>query len=80
VRLLRELSRHGSELSATAFAARARLSKRIVSASLAHLSELGCIESIGGSRRVPHRIDNEHPLAAAITRRFFVEDRRFQSP
>ena len=79
VRVLRELSRHGGELSATMLVERTRLSKPSVLAALAHLSGLGYIESLGSHRQRLHRIDSKHPLASSISSLFLTEDHRFQA-
>lgn len=79
VRTLRELARHGGELSATTLVERSKLSKPSVLASLNHLTELGYVESLGTLRQRLYRIDHKHPLAPAISALFAAEDHRFQS-
>jgi predicted nucleotidyltransferase len=79
VRVLRELSRHGGELSATTLAERTKLTKPSVLASLDHLAGLGYVEVLGSLRQRLHRIDAKHPLVPAVSALFAAEDHRFES-
>lgn len=79
VRVLRELARHGGELSSTVLVGRTRLSKPSVTASLAALVDFGLVESLGWRRQALYRIDGKHPLASTMAEMFRAEDRRFQS-
>jgi predicted nucleotidyltransferase len=79
VRVLRELSRHGGELSATTLAQRSKLTKPSVLASLDHLAGLGYVEPLGTLRQRLYRIDSKHPLVPALSDLFSAEDQRFQS-
>jgi predicted nucleotidyltransferase len=79
VRVLRELSRHGGELSATALVEQSRLTKPSVLASLGHLTELGYVEALGTQRQRLYRIDGRHPLVSALSALFAAENDRFQS-
>lgn len=77
VRVLRVLSRHGGELSASALIDRTRLTRPSVLASLEQLTVLGYVEALGVSHRL-YRIDHRHPLAPALTALFAAEEQRFQ--
>jgi predicted nucleotidyltransferase len=79
VRVLRELSRHGGELSATILAERTKLTKPSVLASLDHLAGLGYVEVLGSRRQRLHRIDAKHPLVPVLSTLFAAEDLRFES-
>ncbi|GIK96234.1 MAG: hypothetical protein BroJett029_04430 [Alphaproteobacteria bacterium] len=79
VRVLRELARHGGELSATTLAQRCTLTKPSVLASLEHLTKLGYVEPLGTQRQRLYRVDAKHPLTGVISDLFSAEDQRFHS-
>jgi predicted nucleotidyltransferase len=79
VRVLRELTRHGGELSATTLTERSKLTKPSVLASLDHLAGLGYVEVLGSLHQRLYRIVAKHPLIPALSALFTAEDHRFQS-
>jgi predicted nucleotidyltransferase len=79
LRLLRELSRHGGQLSAPALVARTGLAKTSVWAGLASLDEAGVVEVAGTGRARLYSIRLNHPLRHALGTLFEAEERRFDA-
>lgn len=79
VRLLRELSRHGGQLSAPSLVARSGLGKTSVWASLAALEAAGILTSAGSGRVHLYQIRSGHPLTPALHALFEAEEQRFQA-
>ena len=77
VRVLRELVRHGGELSAPSVAMRTGLSRSSVHQTLGSLAAVGIAEAIGSGKVVLHRLRRGHPLAPAVERLFEAEEERF---
>jgi predicted nucleotidyltransferase len=77
VRVLRELSRHGGELTVSALVERTKLTRPSVLATLAALTSQGLVEALGASHRL-YRFDHSHPLAPALSALFAAEDERFR--
>jgi predicted nucleotidyltransferase len=77
VRLLRELSRHGGQLSAPSLVARTGLGRTSVWVGLANLEEMGIVESAGMGRAVLYRIRTDHPLRVPLDALFEAEEARF---
>ncbi len=78
VRVLRELARHGGQLSAPAIAARTGLARSNVWAGLATLVESGIVSAAGAGRARLYAIRSGNPLGAAIDALFESEERRFE--
>lgn len=77
VRLLRELCRHGGQLSAPLLVARTGLGKTAVWAALSALEEVGVVEMAGTGRARLHRARADHPLFPSLEALFSAEDARF---
>ncbi|HWK44246.1 MAG TPA: nucleotidyltransferase domain-containing protein [Stellaceae bacterium] len=77
VRLLRELSRHGGQLSAPLLVARSGLGKTSVWAALATLEGIHIVASAGTGRARLYRIRTDHPLFAPLDALFDAEEARF---
>ncbi|KAB0266853.1 nucleotidyltransferase domain-containing protein [Microvirga brassicacearum] len=77
VRLLRELSRYGGQLSAPSLVARTGLGRTSVWVALAALEEMRIVESAGSGRAVLYRIRTDHPLHAPLDALFEAEEARF---
>ena len=77
VRLLRELSRHGGQLSAPSLVARTGLGRTSVWVALTTLKEMRIVESAGTGRAVLYRIRTDHPLHAPLGALFEAEEARF---
>jgi len=79
VRLLRELARHGGQLSAPDLTRRTGLAKASVARGLASLEATGLVTSVGTGRSVLYRLRPDHPLSPALSALLEAEERRFQS-
>ncbi len=79
VRLLRELSRHGGQLSAPSLVQRTGLAKTSVWAGLAALEQAGAVAIAGSGRARLYNIRADHPLRAALDALFEAEERRFDA-
>jgi predicted nucleotidyltransferase len=79
VRILRELLRHGGELSATDLAARAGLSPQHARLILKHLVDTGVVDGLGTGRARLYRVRGVHPLAGPLNALFAAEDERFEA-
>jgi predicted nucleotidyltransferase len=77
VRLLRELSRHGGQLSAPDLVLRTRLAKTSVWAGLISLEETGVVSVAGTGRVRLYSMAAEHPLREILDALFETEERRF---
>jgi predicted nucleotidyltransferase len=79
VRLLRELSRHGGQLSAPALVRVTGLAKGSVSSGLATLEMTGLISVAGSGRAHLYCLRSDHPLRATLDALFLAEERRFDA-
>jgi predicted nucleotidyltransferase len=79
VRLLRELSRHGGQLSAPDLVRRAGLAKAGVWAGLASLVEMDLVSVAGAGRARLYSMRADHPLHDALNNLFAAEERRFEA-
>ena len=79
VRLLRELSRHGGQLSAPALVFRTGLAKTSVWAGLASLDAAGVVSAAGTGRTLLYSLRAAHPLRSALDTLFEAEERRFDA-
>jgi predicted nucleotidyltransferase len=79
VRLLRELSRHGGQLSAPSLVQRTGLAKTSVWAGLTALEQAGAVAVAGSGRVRLYRLRADHPLRTALDMLFEVEERRFDA-
>nr|WP_294523647.1 hypothetical protein [uncultured Rhodopila sp.] len=77
VRLLRELSRHGGQLSAPLLTARTGLAKASVRAALAALDAVGIVSPAGSGRTHLYSIRADHPLSVCLGGLFEAEEARF---
>lgn len=76
IRVIRELSRHGGQLTAANLATRTGLTKTSVIAALRDLESLRLAEAAGSGQVVVHRLSQTHPLSEAITHLFEAEEER----
>ena len=73
--MLRELVRHGGELSVPALVSATRLSKEAVRTLVqGDLSAVGIVERLGTDRTALYRVRVDHPLRGALDRLFDEED------
>lgn len=79
VRTLRELLRHGRELSAPSLVARTKLAKASVRQALAALEATTIVEVLGSERTRLFRVRRDHPLASALDALFRTEEERFDA-
>ena len=79
VRTLRELMRHGGELSAPSLVKRTGLAKASVRQALQILETMKIVETLGAERSRLFRVQRKHPLAAALDELFQEEERRFEA-
>jgi predicted nucleotidyltransferase len=79
VRLLRELSRHGGQLSAPSLVSRTGLAKASVWAGLAALEWTGTVSVVGTGRARLYSLRADHPLKGALDALFDAEERRFEA-
>jgi predicted nucleotidyltransferase len=79
VRTLRELIRHGGELSPSTLVLRTGLAKRSVQTALETLEAMEVVDGLGLSRGRLFRIRRAHPLTAALDQLFDAEAQRFDA-
>ncbi len=79
VETLRELARHGGELSAPSLIARTGLSKASVRHALKSLEGTAVVQEIGSGRSRLYRLRREHPLASGLDSLFQQEEERFEA-
>lgn len=79
VRTLRELVRHGGELSAPSLVKRTGLAKASVRQALQILETTKIVETLGAERSRLFRVQRKHPLAAVLDGLFQEEERRFEA-
>jgi predicted nucleotidyltransferase len=79
VSTLRELVRHGGELSAPSLVKRTGLAKASVRQALQILETMKIVETLGAERSRLFRVQRKHPLAAALDELFQEEERRFEA-
>jgi len=79
VRLLRELSRHGGQLSAPSLVSRTGLAKTSVWAGLTSLEDTGVVLVAGTGRARLYSLRVDHPLHSALGALFEAEERRFEA-
>ena len=79
VRTLRELVRHGGELSAPSLVTRTGLAKASVRQALQTLETMKIVEALGAGRSRLFRPQRKHPLAVALDELFQEEERRFDA-
>lgn len=79
VRTLRELMRHGGELSAPSLVKRTGLAKASVRQALQILDTMKIVEALGTERSRLFRVQRKHPLAAVLDELFQEEERRFEA-
>jgi predicted nucleotidyltransferase len=78
VRVLRELFRHGGELSSPDLAMRTKISRQHVRRALLDLEPAGIVEQVGSGKSVLWRARRAHPLAEPLDAMFRAEDKRHQ--
>jgi predicted nucleotidyltransferase len=76
---LRELMRHGGELSAPSLVKRTGLAKASVRQALGILTRMTVVDAIGSDRSRLFRVQWHHPLAAALDALFREEEQRFDA-
>jgi predicted nucleotidyltransferase len=76
---LRELMRHGGELSAPSLVKRTGLAKASVRQALGILAAMRVVDAIGSDRSRLYRVDRAHPLATALDALFREEEQRFEA-
>lgn len=79
VRTLRELIRHGGELSAPSLVKRTGLAKASVRQALGIFEAMKVVDVIGSGRVRLFRVRREHPLATALDTLFREEEKRFEA-
>lgn len=79
VRVLRELLRHGGELSAPDIAVRTGLTRQHVRKALGALDLTGIVRQVGTAKSVLWRVRRDHPLADALDALYRAEDERHQA-
>ena len=79
VRTLRELLRHGGELSAPSLVKRTGLAKASVRQALQVLETMKIVETLGADRSRLFRVQQKYPLAAMLDELFQEEERRFEA-
>lgn len=79
VKTLRELERHGGEISAPSLCVRTRLSTRAVHLSLRALEDMGVIRSLGSGRSRLYRRRRSHPLSRVLLELFREEETCFDA-
>jgi len=77
LRVLRELSRHGGQLSATDLMMRARVTHPSVIKALTTLTEFSIVAEAGSRRSRVYRLEPESPFHAALVHLFNAEEARF---
>lgn len=76
---LRELMRHGGELSAPSLVKRTGLAKASVRQALGILTAMTVVDAIGSDRSRLFRVQRGHPLATALDALFREEEQRFEA-
>jgi predicted nucleotidyltransferase len=76
---LRELMRHGGELSAPSLVTRTGLAKASVRSALGTLEAMKIVEALGAGRSRLFRVRMAHPLAPALDGLFLEEEKRFDA-
>jgi predicted nucleotidyltransferase len=76
VGVLRVLCRHGGPLPTRSVADRSRLTRQGIKKALDQLVALGIVEPVGQGRSLLYELNEEHPLATAITGLFRAETAR----
>lgn len=79
LRTLRELMRHGGEISAPSLVNRTGLAKASVRQALQVLDAMKIVEVLGAERTRLFRVQRKHPLAAVLDRLFQEEEERFEA-
>lgn len=79
IRTLRELVRHGGELSAPSLVSRTGLAKASVRQALQVLETMRVVEAIGTGRSRLFRVRHGYPLASSLDLLFQAEERRFEA-
>lgn len=79
VMTLRELIRHGGELSAPSLVKRTGLAKASVRQALGILEAMKVVDVLGADRTRLFRVQREHPLATALDALFHEEEQRFEA-
>ena len=79
VMTLRELMRHGGEVSAPSLVKRTGLAKASVRQALGILTAMRVVDAIGSDRARLYRVQRAHPLAAALDALFQEEEQRFEA-
>lgn len=79
LRTLRELMRHGGELSAPSLVTRTGLAKASVRHALGNLEAMKIVEALGAGRSRLFRVRKAHPLAPALDALFLEEGKRFDA-
>lgn len=79
VMTLRELMRHGGELSAPSLVKRSGLAKASVRQALLVLAAMRLVDAIGSGRARLFRVQRDHPLATALDALFREEEQRFEA-
>ena len=78
VRVLRVLADHGSALTPTTLATRARVTRQSAWNAIARLSELGIFETVGQGRGTSYRLNPAHPLVPPLQALFRTEAQRVE--
>jgi predicted nucleotidyltransferase len=76
---LRELMRHGGELSAPSLVKRSGLAKASVRQALLVLTTMTLVDAIGSGCTRLFRVQRDHPLAAPLDALFREEEQRFEA-
>jgi predicted nucleotidyltransferase len=76
---LRELMRHGGELSAPSLVRRTGLAKASVRQALKSLETMRIVEALGAGRSRLFRVRPAHPLAPTLDALFLSEEKRFDA-
>lgn len=79
VRVLRELSRHGSELAAPDLVRRTGLAASSAHAALDALQRIGLVVGLGSNRSRLFRLRRDYVLGEAVRALFFEEESRFEA-
>lgn len=77
VRVLRELSRHGGQLSAPRLTAQTGLAHRSVYLALSELQAMKIVDVRGSGSTWLYQFEHHHPLAGFLSALFEAEERRF---
>lgn len=79
VRVLRELSLHGDELTTTVLARRTGITDQSVRNTLATLARAGVLKTYGQGRAAAYQLDASHPVARMLVTLFRTEDQRIKT-